>query len=67
MTGTMTRPRPTVLARPEWHPFTLLARCMTAAERSGWSNAEIWDFRDEATRADLGHMLETCRERFEVQ
>lgn len=45
-------------------PYHALALCMGAARRAGWTEAQIRAFRLDATSADLGHVLKTCRARF---
>jgi hypothetical protein len=65
MENEITKPK-VKLTGENGNAFVILAACVKAARKAGWSTQMIREFRDKAMAADYDSLLRTCMEYFEV-
>ncbi len=53
------------LVDTDGNAFAILARCMKAAKRAGWSQEKLTSFQKEATSGDYDHLLQTVLKHFD--
>ena len=47
--------------------FSILAACIKAAKKAGWSQEQIAEFTDHAKSADYSYLLFVVKENFTVE
>ena len=62
----MNKPKVSLIGN-DGNGFGIIATCIKAARKAGWSKDKICEYQNEAMAGDYDHLLQTTLQYFEVK